>query len=793
MPTKDPSNHIKTPSTGSTTRHTMTSKPNTSQQVKITSSTGSIITDRPTSVPTTPTAPAPTPTQSRKPSNRAHTMPQKPITRSSNKEVHPGQLHKAYDKIRQPTAAVQAEQKQKAEAAAEAERQRIRNRDELTVFEDNAQKLADKYKQTFTHPDNSHKPQKSPTVPNLAPKSSKSNRQAEREVLLRALASLESSNDESIKSINEPESKHDGVDSVNGNEEPGPADRSDDEESHQAEHPASEEPELVVVEVKKHGHAVKTSWTEVNATRVTRASTSLITTAIQSSDSTENNVPAKRKNSTAISTAKTKKPKGSSKDANPALPPTGLKKEDKKKKKGKWMTNLDPDDSTMLQEGKSIGFDDNNTAEMAKRVAQISSTSITKGIVKIKSEVIELPMGKAARKPGKTKFTNKHLPSFIMDNAGDRRILSPLAKEALGYVHSWKVIPMSLVQGILNRRWGEGKATVPENGKDVVTAIVNTRASDFRHELGEAAIKVVSEYIKSNWSDEPASTDEDETVWIFCGPEDISAWAQYQTSKYCTKDSPNLLLSPFHFRHFMVYQDTDEIALKHGRLENELILRVFAHYLSIVDAIPDGIQWIQPCRPFGVLELVIQAVEHALTMYHSGQQTPVGTFSLDGWGIKPLSDAKWEAIISGARLFIKPKRGSKRLAKDVNAQPGNDCGKESEREQDIMMSDPPEPTEEVLAIDTVLGDTPMAVDEQPVDSARNGSDHEDMAVDGMAENDGEGSGDEGEGSSNEGEGSGDEGEGSGDEGEGSGDGGGSDDETGWGDVRSDDDEVVMRP
>ncbi|KAK7035431.1 hypothetical protein VNI00_011962 [Paramarasmius palmivorus] len=389
--------------------------------------------------------------------------------------------------------------------------------------------------------------------------------------------------------------------------------------------------------------------------------------------------------------------------------PTGLNT--KAKSKGRKPDNdIVPD--SMLQEGKSVGFEDN------------------KNIVKIKEEPIELAVGKAARGAGEKKFSSKHLPEFIRDEGGDRKIFTPLAKITAGYVHSWGALKKTQVEAIITAGFGRTIA-LPESGKDAISVLANGKLSDLRHEIATGAIENVHEFIKAHWTSlPPLATGEEESEWVFRSEDDVADWAQYMTKRYSVPGS-GLPLSPMHFANFHADDVTGTVLLKQGLFQHELVLHTFAIYLSHVDAIPpekrprevkkDG----SPKFPFGMLELSIQAVERALTFFHSGRYVPPGQhdeFSYLRWGQLPVKDFhgektkylkhnefsktikdmgadRWQVIIDGARQYMKQKwraaakPQSKKRREKEDAENDESDGDE---EMDIVMSDPLEPIRESL-------------------------------------------------------------------------------------------------
>ncbi|KAL0065717.1 hypothetical protein AAF712_007200 [Marasmius tenuissimus] len=384
----------------------------------------------------------------------------------------------------------------------------------------------------------------------------------------------------------------------------------------------------------------------------------------------------------------------------------------------------------MLQEGQSIGFDDNTAANTAERQqAGTSAQAQVSRIVKITAQPLTLPTGREAR-GGDSKFSSKHLPDFIRQNDGACKIFSSLSKEAAGYVHGWSTLHRDLLQGIVDRGWGEGKVTIPDTPRNAVTAVGNIKMSDLRHKLGTGALAIVEAFIKEHWSDSPRpSNPEEELEWVFRSEDDIAEWATWQTQKFSLGNGPQL--SPFLFDIFVGDEEGNMIEKK-GMFENELILHVLALYLTHVDSTPPNIKRLEGF-PFGALELSIQATERALVAYVTGTVIVSGDFSYDDWGKKPAFDSKGrqkvkatefcrtieslrkekqDAIINGARLYVKTKGRSAR-ARRQNVPPENleeDVGSNS----DVMMSDPlyfasPEPaTIEVASIEAAHSSSGIA-------------------------------------------------------------------------------------
>ncbi|KAF5334738.1 hypothetical protein D9758_016892 [Tetrapyrgos nigripes] len=235
-----------------------------------------------------------------------------------------------------------------------------------------------------------------------------------------------------------------------------------------------------------------------------------------------------------------------------------------------------------------------------------------------------------------------------------------------------------------------------------------------------AAFTALEEFYKDHSSTSPVPANPaDEEDWVFRGIADRADFACYMTSKYSLSDKSKIVISPMHFREFLaeVSDDGKEVKIikKQGMFEHPLILKVLSTYLSCVDTIPGGIQRLQG-KPFGALEIAVQAVERALTFYHTGQSTLDLTqsehhFSYVNWGSQPvknaageetgklrheefhntirkLSDEKWKAILDGARSLMTTKRKPSKKAAEPREAEGED---EDDNGDDIIMSDPPEP------------------------------------------------------------------------------------------------------
>ncbi|KAL0060245.1 hypothetical protein AAF712_012955 [Marasmius tenuissimus] len=465
----------------------------------------------------------------------------------------------------------------------------------------------------------------------------------------------------------------------------------------------------------------KTTRAEVTHERKVSASTPIIT-------ANDPSVPAsnqKRKlNNQNSSKPPSKRAKPSTKTTNSTpIVKTGLKN---KKQKTKTTENNTADES-MLQEGKSVGFEDNKGADQRERASASSSIP-----VKIQSKPLELTVGQQARSDGKSKFSARHLPDFIRENDGDRSILYPLAKEALGHVHSWGVINRNAVQSIVDRGWGPGKVVIPEVGKSAISGVVDVKASDLRHEMSTIAVTAVQEFFDEHSTTSPPPEDPDaEEGWIFRDEKSRAEYAQYMTSKYpLATQKGTVPVSPMHFREFQGQlggNASDPVIIsKSGLFEHPLILRVLGVYFSCIELIPEGIERREE-KPFGALELAIQSVERALTLFHTGHPpsreelaSKKNHFSYANWGAQPvldwagkkteksrynefrstirsLGDAKWKAIVAGAREFVVKKRTVRKRGASRKEKPVKDGGDElSNDDGDIIMSDLPDPIPESI-------------------------------------------------------------------------------------------------
>ncbi|KAK1227850.1 hypothetical protein PQX77_009128 [Marasmius sp. AFHP31] len=658
-------------------------------------------------------------------------------TRQSNKNVHPGAAHHAYTTIRRSAEEVQAERDQLEREAIAAESTRLQKVAALAAHEDSVQKQSEEYNKNFAHlarsiviPSASTTQSKlmsqgvapilrTPTRPILSlkvpMKSAKTPeaRNAEKEKLLRQLALLETEEDE----LNDEQSKCVGI----AEEEPGPETINVEVQDDMPEKP---QPDLAVTHPEAPTDAVasrkktprgtpQTNRSEVNNARATLP---LVQSLHKASSNGITSTAIKRK--TPSDGGKSTQTNGGQLKKNKAADEVGgLKKNDSKKGRKPQVGDTSIPDS-MLQEGVSIGFDDNKALNLVERQQAGSIAQLPLSIVKITPQPFALPTGKAAR-GGDTKFSSKHLPEFMRQNNGSRKIFTPLSKEAVGYVHAWSTLHRELLQGIVDRGWGIGRVTIPDTSQNAVTAVGNIKASDFRHELGHGALAIVEEFIREHWSDDPPpSCPEDEIEWVFRSDRNVGTWAEWQTRKFSVGNGPQL--SPFLFATF-VADEEGHVLEKKGMFENELILRVLALYLAHVDSIPPHITRLDGF-PFGALELSIQALERALYAYTTGTQVISGTFSYDDWGKKPVLDSKGrqkvkttefrktienlskekqDAILSGSRVYVKAKGRSMDVKrKDIQEPEQLEDGEGSD--SDVMMSDPPEPSATVEAEDAAV-------------------------------------------------------------------------------------------
>ncbi|KAL0056675.1 hypothetical protein AAF712_016718 [Marasmius tenuissimus] len=260
---------------------------------------------------------------------------------------------------------------------------------------------------------------------------------------------------------------------------------------------------------------------------------------------------------------------------------------------------------------------------------------------------------------------------------------------------------------------------------------VDIKASDLRHEMSVIALKAVQDFLdEHSTTDPPPENPEDETGWVFRDEASRAEFAQYMTSKYPLSTQKGVVpVSPMHFRDFQGQISDDgsdpTILSKSGLFEHPLILRVLGVYFSYVDAIPEGIERKEE-KPFGALELAVQAVERALKFYHSGNPPSkdelakkTNFFSYANWGaqlvtdwagkttnklranefhktIRNLPEVKWKAIVTGARGFMVGRRITQkkgRSKKRVSATNGDsdDSDDDNDDNGDVVMSDPPLP------------------------------------------------------------------------------------------------------
>ncbi|KAL0573211.1 hypothetical protein V5O48_008749 [Marasmius crinis-equi] len=627
-------------------------------------------------------------------------------TRSRNQNLHPGLAHNTYTVQRRSSSEVQAdrERQEKEVQSARADQQRRENL--LAAYTESAHNNTLEYQSNFAHPAlvTPVRVGVGKFTASIPPKTTGS-KEAQIIELQRQLDALRGSEEEIFQPV-EPktlESKGHVSGSEKNPEENDSVERLSEEE-------ARVNPEAV-------NSAKPTSARPRGGTSTTRPTAPSSTPSEKLRPAAAQNSKAKKRKSDANgdNSSNAKKPKTEN-TPKTTISSTegGLKKNRGKKKKNK---EEDGNDSA-LQEGKSAGFDDNRDLAIQER--QQSKTD-DQAMVKIKAEgPIKLPTGRAARGEHENKFTSKHLPDFIKANSGDRKLFTPLCKEAMGFVPSWSVLTKELIEGVVERGWGPNMVILSESGKDAVSTVANTKASDLRHELGSGAVNIVTKFIQENWSNSPPPLNpDDEDQWVFRSEADVAEWAQWQTTKFVVDKGPRL--SPFHFADFMGNPETGEVTERKGMFENDLLLQVMAIYYAHVNALPPTTR--MSGYPAGILELAIQALHHsneqsqlerALTCYTSGNvpSRPAKEFSHTAWGnqeavdckgvvkhkdnefrktIKTLSAAKWDVIKTKALAYVKPKRGTKLPRKkkgEVSMEIGEAPG---DSDDDVMMSDPPEP------------------------------------------------------------------------------------------------------
>ncbi|KAK7029507.1 hypothetical protein VNI00_014540 [Paramarasmius palmivorus] len=669
------------------------------------------------------------------------TVPRQHNTRAKNKDIHPGNAHHAYTQTRRPSAVVAAEREEQEKQAVEVERKRLEACNRLAALEDEVQAEMKELTTNFAKPARSVPPlvSKPPTS-----KKKKSDIQAERDALLKRLDEL---NDRAVSDdeIEVFSSREDNLSEDETNLARVQHNSDEDDTTERPKDPEVDSDDVVELvqdqtQTKSRGRKVpRTSRAEVNELRSNPAtsgsnptSTPTVTTSTAASTTssqppTAKSLKKRKKRPASATDSRSKKAKTNelSPSAHPTSAfPSGLKKITKPKKQ----VIINEAEESMLREGQSVGFDDNHTAELGERQLLQGNSEGAKIPIKIEEKPLQLPVGKAARNDGEKRFTSKHLPEFILKAGGDRKIFTPLVKEAAGYIHSWCPLKKSLVESVVKRGFGK-EVTLAESGKDAVSVVANQKVVNLRHELATGATDIVQDYIKAHWTTRPPPQDEDEeTEWVFRTEGDVAEWAKYMTRKFSIPPS-TVQLSPMHFADFEVDGDTGEVLLRQGMFQHELLLRTLAIYFAHVDSIPQNIKRYdidddgKPRYPFGALEMSIQALERALTLFHTGKLVPCGDFSYLNWGaigvldsrgnttkflrhdefhstIKRLTADRWKAIIEGAKQYMKPKRGatpSKPAKKrSLPKEEVDEDSGDGDDELDIMMSDPPEPLEVVV-------------------------------------------------------------------------------------------------
>ncbi|KAK1221764.1 hypothetical protein PQX77_015420 [Marasmius sp. AFHP31] len=351
------------------------------------------------SKPTNTASPAPSPADPGQTTpSLPHTEPKPPRagvqTRTSNKNVHPAAIVKAYTQIRRSGAEVKADKEKKQLQEEANEKKRLTAQNQLAQYEDQSQLKQKQYNVKFANP----AVQQNISAPSAKRNTGSSKPLSRRELLLKELEKL---NEEEMNGT------------LNDNKEG----MSNEEPDVEMVVDAEDEVEAVHTGSGGRKRKARTTRAAINDTRTVPPSTPNITRPPSPATTVSN----KRKLNDDGNPPNAKKTKA----LNVAV---GLKKGSKSKRSTTKSANNEASDDAMLREGTSFGFEDNKHADMVERGSITIPNPRIEASVKIASKPLQLLSGKAARQPGETKFTARHLPDFITKSGGYRTTFAPLAK-----------------------------------------------------------------------------------------------------------------------------------------------------------------------------------------------------------------------------------------------------------------------------------------------------------------------------------------------------------------------------
>ncbi|KAG6907094.1 hypothetical protein DXG01_010543 [Tephrocybe rancida] len=367
--------------------------------------------------------------------------------------------------------------------------------------------------------------------------------------------------------------------------------------------PESEE-EVAIVPPKQRKKKVKTRRADIDAARVVQPA---------SGTPDPNDISKSKQKPNTPAPAKKQKP------SKPAL--SGLVSDWQGHRSRNVSTTSSVSSGVFGDTGSGVGYGglvpDNETGDVEWPSTPGLNTGSSKLVtmIKVSASSHHAPTTKKAARGGSHKWTHSHLPHGTVDLFKDSVVR--LARIKAGMKEPWSGLTTIQVQEIVDEVFGDGKYQVTDT--DVWCGLIAYRLNDWRAMFGQQGIKTVTHLVEDN-PEVPNTTAAvadaiREYLWVPDGEQSAAfLWREFNGGK-----------------------------AKKGLLQSHLILRVFAHaHLVLFDDPLDAIHGEH--KPVGALLLAMQAVEHALSFWKTGEleedRTSAGHFSYDNYSDKTMQDKK---------------------------------------------------------------------------------------------------------------------------------------------------------
>ncbi|KAJ7194143.1 hypothetical protein GGX14DRAFT_576630 [Mycena pura] len=377
------------------------------------------------------------------------------------------------------------------------------------------------------------------------------------------------------------------------------------------------------------------------------------------------------------------------------------------------------DDSMARYGGPALDDDDSEIVEHPKNRKSKYGMPAKDGLVKVVP--VLKPLTKKAQRGDSRKWKLSHLPEGTAERFTNDVV--PLMRERLGTLKPWEGLTVEQVQLIVDRVYGAGTHEVTAAG--AWFGLVAYRSTDYRSGFVAQAQKAMEMLVSSQQGEDSDAADSDADVEVdndsdaddtgasskkfdFKTPDGVARFVKWAVTKPQDSDAKpqDKHTSPLHWKQWGDGED------KKGFLCSFLILYTFAHHLDTVNLIPLQYDRLEE-RACGALLLAMQAVEHTLGMWTSGEcKTEKGRgaqFSADNWGdvrerrqdkkihITPRatrfwkqikerwSDERWGEVLSGAKEWMENKSWLGRATPSAASSDAGDLEEVMDEDVDLVV------------------------------------------------------------------------------------------------------------